>query len=115
MESLLRRPIVHQLVDYATGFAIAGAATRSPDRTLLALCAAAVIASTAMFAGPLAAFRVFPARAHRVVDVTLGVTGVALAVTVDSEPVTRLTLLAAAAVLVFMSVRFAHDVRAPRT
>ena len=115
MDSLLRRPFVHQLVDYAVGFAIAGTATRSNDLTLLALCSAVVIASTAMFDGPLAAFRVFPARAHRVVDVALGAAGVGLAAFMDIEPASRLTLITAAGVLVFMSVRFAHDVRSPRT
>ncbi|MFM8794096.1 MAG: hypothetical protein ACKOFF_04260 [Acidimicrobiales bacterium] len=114
MGSLLRRPFVHQLVDYAVGFAIAGAATRSNDVTLLALCSAVVIASTAMFDGPLAAFRVFPARAHRVVDIALGGAGVGLAAFMDIAPATRLTLIAAAGVLAFMSVRFDHDVRAPR-
>lgn len=115
MPSLLARPVVHQAVDYAVGFALAAAATRSPDQVLLALSAVVVIASTAMFDGPLAAFRVFPAGAHRVVDVALAVVGTALAVTVDADPLTRLVLLVASALLVFMSVRFAHDVRAPRT
>ncbi len=115
VKSLLRRPVVHQAVDYAVGFALASAAVRSGDQAILAVAAVIVIASTAMFDGPLAAFRVFPARAHRVVDVALAGAGVGLAAFMDIEPTSRLTLIAAAGVLAFMSVRFAHDVRSPRT
>jgi hypothetical protein len=64
VKSLLARPFVHQAVDYGIGFAVASAAVRSQDRTALVIAAVVVLASTAMFAGPLAAFRVFPHTAH---------------------------------------------------
>lgn len=115
VKSLLRRPVVHQSVDYAVGFALASAAVRSGDQALLAVAAVIVIASTAMFDGPLAAFRVFPTNAHRVVDVALSIAGVAVAVTMDIGAASRLSLLGAAAVLTFMSVRFTHGIRETRT
>ena len=115
MKSLLGRPVVHQAVDYAVGFALASSAVRSADQAVLAVAAVIVIASTAMFDGPLAAFRVFPTNAHRVVDVALSVAGVAVAVGVDIGAATRLSLLGAAAVLTFMSVRFTHGIRETRT
>jgi hypothetical protein len=115
VKSLLRRPVVHQAVDYAVGFALASAAVRSGDQAILAVAAVIVIASTAMFDGPLAAFRVFPPNAHRVVDVALSIAGVAVAVTMDIGAATRLSLLGAAAVLTFMSVRFTHGIRETRT
>ncbi len=115
VKSLLRRPVVHQAVDYAVGFALASAAVRSGDQAILAVAAVIVIASTAMFDGPLAAFRVFPQNAHRVVDVALSIAGVAVAVTMDIGAATRLSLLGAAAVLTFMSVRFTHGIRETRT
>ena len=115
VKSLLGRPVVHQAVDYAVGFALASSAVRSGDQAVLAVAAVIVIASTAMFDGPLAAFRVFPTNAHRVVDVALSVAGVAVAVGVDIGAATRLSLLGAAAVLTFMSVRFTHGIRETRT
>ena len=115
VKSLLRRPVVHQAVDYAVGFALASAAVRSGDQAVLAVAAVIVIASTAMFDGPLAAFRVFPATAHRVVDIALSVAGVAVAVAMDIAAASRLSLLGAAAVLTFMSVRFSHGIRETRT
>ena len=115
VKSLLGRPVVHQAVDYAVGFALASSAVRSADQAVLAVAAVIVIASTAMFDGPLAAFRVLPTNAHRVVDVALSVAGVAVAVGVDIGAATRLSLLGAAAVLTFMSVRFTHGIRETRT
>ncbi|MFM8826971.1 MAG: hypothetical protein ACKOFT_07820, partial [Actinomycetota bacterium] len=112
---LLARPFVHQLVDYAIGFALASAAVRSEDRAALVVAAVVGLASTAMFDGPLAAFRVFPRTAHRVVDVALAVAGTALAVIVSFEPFTRAVLILAAAALAFMSVRFVHGIRETRT
>jgi hypothetical protein len=106
---------VHQAVDYAVGFALAMTATRSPDMILLASCAIAVIVSTAMFDGPLAAFKVFSITAHRVCDVALAIIGTALAVAMDAALFSRVLMFGASAVLVTMSVRFAHDIRAPRT
>jgi len=106
---------VHQAVDYAVGFALASAAVRSGDQVVLAVAAVIVIASTAMFDGPLAAFRVFPTTAHRVVDVALSIAAVAVAVGMDTSAATRLSLLGAAAVLTFMSVRFGHGIRETRT
>lgn len=79
------------------------------------VAAIVVLASTAMFDGPLAAFRVFPRTAHRVVDVALAVAGTALAVIVSFEPFTRVVLILAAAALAFMSVRFVHGIRETRT
>jgi len=115
VRSLLRRPIVHQAVDYAVGFALASAAVRSGDQAVLAIAAVVVIASTAMFDGPLAAFRVFPTNAHRVVDGAVSIAGVTVAVGTDISAATRLSLLGAATVLTFMSVRFGHGIRETRT
>ena len=115
VKSLLARPFVHQAVDYGIGFAIASAAVRSQDRTALVIAAVVVLASTAMFAGPLAAFRVFPHTAHRVVDISLAVAGVAVAVTGSFEIFTRVVLVLAATALAFMSVRFSHGIRETRT
>jgi hypothetical protein len=74
-----------------------------------------VILSTAMFDGPLAAFRVFPRNTHRLIDAVVSVGLVAVAVSVDVGAATRLTLLGAATVLLFMSVRFTHGIRETRT
>lgn len=115
VKPLLARPFVHQLVDYAIGFALASAAVRSEDKTALVVAAVVVLASTAMHDGPLAAFRIFPRAAHRVVDLALAAAGVALAVMVSFEPFTRVVLLLAAAALAFMSVRFVHGIRETRT
>ena len=115
VKSLLRRPVVHQAVDYAVGFALASAAVRSGDQAVMAIAAIAVIVSTAVFDGPLAAFRVFGTGAHRVVDVVLALAGAAVAVGADVGPATRITLLASAGVLTFMSVRFTHGIRETRT
>jgi hypothetical protein len=115
VKSLLCRPFVHQLVDYGVGFGLASAAVRSPDRTALVIAAVVVLASTAMFDGPLAAFRVFPRTAHRVVDLALAVAGTAVALTGSFEAFTRVSLVLGAAALAFMSVRFGDGIRETRT
>ena len=43
VKSLLRRPVVHQAVDYAVGFALASAAVRSGDQAVMAIAAIAVM------------------------------------------------------------------------
>ncbi len=115
VKSLLSRPFVHQLVDYGIGFGLASAAVRSPDRTALVIAAVVVLASTAMYDGPLAAFRVFPRTAHRVVDISLATAGTAIALMVPLEAFTRVVFVLAAAALAFMSVRFVHGIRETRT
>lgn len=115
MKPLLGRPVVHQAVDYAVGFALASSAVRSNDQAVVAVAAILVIASTSMFDGPLAAFRVFRRGSHRVIDAVLSAGLVAVAVTSDVGAATRLSLLGAATVLTFMSVRFTHGIRETRT
>lgn len=115
VKSFLARPSVHQLVDYAIGFGLASVAVRSEDRTALVIAAVVVLASTSMFDGPLAAFRVFPRTAHRVVDIALAVAGTAVALTGSFEAFTRVSLVLGAAALAFMSVRFGDGIRETRT
>lgn len=115
MKPLLGRPVVHQAVDYAVGFALASSAVRSGDQAVVAVAAIVVIASTATFNGPLAAFRVFPQNTHRVIDTCVSAGLVALAVATQVGAATRLSLLGAATVLTFMSVRFTHGIRETRT
>ncbi len=115
MKSFLSRPFVHQLVDYAIGFGLASVAVRSQDRAALVIAAVVVLASTAMFDGPLAAFRVFPRTAHRVVDLSLAAAGTAVALTGSFEVFTRVSLVLGAVALAFMSVRFGNAIRETRT
>ena len=111
MKPLLTRPFVHQAVEYAVGFSLAGSAVRSDDRVILALAAVAVIVNTAVMEGPLAAYGAVPRSLHRVIDVVLAVAGIGLAFSVDAALGTRASLVAASVVIAFMSVRFSHVIR----
>ena len=108
------RPTVHQAFEYATGFVLASAAVRSPDRTVMALAALAVILNTAMLRGPLAAWRVVGTQAHRVLDVIVAVGLCVSAAVLSLDIVTRGELMIAAAVVLWLSVRFSHVVRETR-
>lgn len=115
MVNLLRRPLVHQAIDYVVGLALAGSAVRSGDAVIVWIVAIAVIVNASIFDGPLAAFRVVSRKSHRVLDVVLSFGCVAAAVAADIGAVTRLALLATATVLTFTSVRFTHGIRETRT
>ena len=109
--SLLGRPTVHQVVEYAVGFGLAGAAVRSDDRMLLVIAATAVIANTAIMQGPLAAYRTVPHGIHRVIDICLAVVGIGLAFSSGAGLATRAWLIGSSALVAFMSVRFVHVIR----
>ena len=108
------RPTVHQAIEYSTGFVLASAAVRSPDRTVMSLAALVVILNTATLRGPLAAWRVVGTQAHRVLDVVVA-TGLCVSgVVLSLDFVTRGELMVAAAVVLWLSVRFSHVVRETR-
>lgn len=111
VKSLLARPTVHQAVEYAVGFALAGSAVRSDDRVVLSLAALAVIVNTAVLRGPLAAYAKVPRNIHRAVDAVLVLVAAVIAVTSTAGVATRVALAAAAAVTAFVSVRFTHVIR----
>lgn len=108
------RPTVHQAFEYATGFVLASAAVRSPDRTVMAIAALAVIVNTATLRGPLAAWRAVGTQAHRALDVVLATGLCVCAVVLSLDFVTRGELMVAAAVVLWLSVRFSHVVRETR-
>ena len=112
---LLGRPTVHQTLEYALGFALASAAVRSHDRTVLALVGLLVVLNTATLRGPLAAWRAVGVQTHRVVDVMLAVVGVVVALAVDMGAMTRAEVLLAAFAIAWLSVRFSHVVRETRS
>ena len=113
--ALLGRPIMHQAIEYAVGFSLAGAAVRSDDRVILALAALMVIVNTAVMQGPLAAYRTVPHAAHRAIDIGLAVIGTGLTFAVDAGAATRAWLLGSSVVIAFVSVRFRHVVRETRS
>lgn len=109
--SFLARPTVHQALEYAAGFALAGAAVRSDDRVLLALSALVLIVNAAVLQGPLAAYRTVPAPVHRVLDIVLAVVGIGLAFSVHAGVATRAWLVGSSVFVAFISVRFGHVIR----
>jgi len=115
VKSLLARPSIHQALEYAVGFSLAGSSVRSPDRMLLVLAGLAVVANTAVLDGPLAAFGSVPRAVHRGIDMLLAAAGVWLAFAAGTAVSTRAVLLVASAVVAFASVRFVHVVRETRS
>jgi hypothetical protein len=99
-----------QLIEYAIGFSIAWAASRTDDPLVPALVSAAVVANAATMKAPLAAFRVSSPQVHRLLGVVLSVAALACAVFLDVDATTKALLIAGAFVEGVVSVRFGHGI-----
>jgi hypothetical protein len=97
-----------QLLEYAIGFAIAGAAVNAQHQVPLALIAIAILVNVALLQGPLSAFHVVPLPLHKWTGLGIAVVALASALFLPVDVAGRLTLLAAATTQGFVSVRFAH-------
>ncbi len=108
-------PWVHQIIEYVVGIALGLMATHSHHPVVLGAMAVVVVINASCVRGPLSAFRRVSPRVHTIVDVCIVVMGLSFTVVGGLDVAGRTAMLATAVAVGFVSVRFPHDVRTPRS
>ena len=104
-----------QILEYAIGFALASAATRSESPLIPAVLSVLVIANATTVKAPLSAFQVTSATVHKLLGLVLVVLALLAVITADVDVTTRAVLVATALAEGFVSVRFGYGIRKTST
>ena len=108
---------MHQVAEYVIGAAFVAQGVQSPTPTVPTILGGVVMLNTACAKGPLAAFRIFAPKVHRILDWVV-VAIIALAATLPMfsiESGTRLIIGAFGVALGFISWQSDYTVKVPKT